>query len=130
MSRHDKKGQTGLLDTFFSRPKKSSTKGYSSSSNNNNNVVSRPISSGDSSEAAPDQINRLADKEVNEKFLSLLDDMNIPKDKRGPLLQKGIEERRKMLLMHVKGGCTGHRWCWCGGQPQYKDDEAVGMMSE
>lgn len=99
MSRHEKKGQTGLLDTFFSRPKKSMK-----NHNNNNNVVSnRPVSSGDTSEAAPDFINRLAEKEVNDRFLELLDDMNIPKDKRGPLLQKGIEERRKMLLMHVKG---------------------------
>lgn len=94
--------QTGLLDTFFGRPK---VKNMKSSGNNNNNAggMGRPVSSGENSSEAPDLINRLDEKEVNTRFLELLDDMNIPKDKRGPLLQKGIEERRKMLMMHVKG---------------------------
>lgn len=99
MSRHEKKRQTGLLDTFFGRPNVKNTKG----NNNNNGGTGRPLSSGEASSEAPDFISRLDEKEVNDRFLELLDDMNIPKDKRGPLLQKGIEERRKMLLMHVKG---------------------------
>ena len=109
MSRHEKMRPAaggGLLDTFFGRPKARHTKSNSGSSSNNNGV--RPVSSGDSatSNEAPDFINRLGEKEVNDRFVELLDDMNIPKDKRGPLLQKGLEERRKMLLMHVKGERT------------------------
>lgn len=103
MSKHEKMRQAGLLDTFFGRP--SSKK----SQKNNNNSLGRPVSSGDGVSEAPDAIYRLDEKEVNDRFLELLDDMNIPKDKRGPLLQKGLEERRKMLLMHVKGEPTGDR---------------------
>lgn len=105
MSRHEKMRQPGLLDTFFGRPKVKHTK---SSNNNNNNAGGRPVSS-EGRDEAPDfqqlitEISRLSEKEVNDRFKELLDDMNIPTDKRAPLLQKNLDDRRKMLLMHVKG---------------------------
>lgn len=106
MSRHEKVRQPGLLDTFFSRPKVK----HSKSSNNNNNASGRPISSDNQPEDFQQllaDISRLSEKEVNDRFKELLDDMNIPLDKRGPLLLKGLEERRKMLLMHIKGEGSG-----------------------
>lgn len=97
MSRHEKMRQTGLLDTFFGRPKVKQTK------STNNGGMGRPVSSGETASEPNEFVMRLDEKEVNTRFLELIDDMNIPKDKRAPLLQKGLEERRKMLLMHVKG---------------------------
>lgn len=48
-------------------------------------------------------IRALSDSEVDAKFMEILEDMNIPKDKRGPLLSKSITERQKMIFMHLKG---------------------------
>lgn len=45
------------------------------------------------------QILRLNQDEVNAKFMEILEDMNIPKDKRQPLLLKSLEEKREMLIM-------------------------------
>lgn len=75
-------------------------------SSNNNNASGRPISSDNQPEDFQQllaDLSRLSEKEVNDRFKELLDDMNIPLDKRGPLLLKGLEERRKMLQMHIKG---------------------------
>lgn len=45
------------------------------------------------------QILGLNQDEVNAKFMEILEDMNIPKDKRQPLLLKSLEEKREMLIM-------------------------------
>lgn len=46
---------------------------------------------------------RMTVEEINKKFHEILDDMNIPKDKRDPLMSKSLEEKRDMLKMHYKG---------------------------
>lgn len=103
MSRHDKTKSSGLLDSLFGRPK---SKGKVYASNNGG----RPISL--ESEAMPDmqeitnEIYKLTTAEVDQKFMEILEDMNIPKNKRQPLLLKSIEEKRDMLIMQVKGVCV------------------------
>ena len=101
MSRHEKSKQGGgLLDTFFGRPKgKGSQKHYGTNGGN------RPVSGdneADFQQLSVD-VDRMGANEINEKFIELLDDMNIPKDKREPLLQKNIEEKRQMIFMQLKG---------------------------
>jgi diaphanous 2 len=105
MSKHDKKSTTGFLDslTLFSRStSKRSNKHYYNGANG-----ARPISAeGDSLTDAQDvefEILKLTNEEVNQKFLEILDDMNIPKDKREPLISKTMKEKRDMLKMHLKG---------------------------
>lgn len=100
MSKHDKtKTSSGLLDIWFGRPK---TKGKSYTSNGG-----RPISADSDSLTDPqdlhNEIMRLTHQEVDEKFVDILEDMNIPKDKRQPLLEKSLDEKRDMILMHFKG---------------------------
>lgn len=100
MSKHDKtKPSSGLLDMWFGRPK---TKGRSHAANGG-----RPMSADSDSLADPQdlqyEIMRLTHDEVNEKFVDILEDMNIPKDKRQPLLEKSLDEKRDMILMHFKG---------------------------
>lgn len=100
MSKHDKtKSSTGLLDMWFSRPK---TKARTTTSNG-----LRPISADSDSLADPqdlhNEIMKLSNEEVDEKFIDILEDMNIPKDKRQPLLEKSLEEKRDMIIMHYKG---------------------------
>ncbi len=100
MSRNDKAKSSGLLDSLFGRPK---SKGKVYAANNGG----RPISL--ESEAMPDmqeitnEIYKLTTAEVDQKFMEILEDMNIPKNKRQPLLLKSIEEKRDMLIMQVKG---------------------------
>lgn len=100
MSKHDKtKSSTGLLDMWFGRPK---TKARTTTSNG-----LRPISADSDSLADPqdlhNEIMKLSNEEVDEKFIDILEDMNIPKDKRQPLLEKSLEEKRDMIMMHYKG---------------------------
>lgn len=100
MSRHDKtKTSSGLLDMWFGRPK---TKGKSQTTNGG-----RPISADSDSLADVQDLNieimRLTNDEIDEKFVDILEDMNIPKDKRQPLLEKSLDEKRDMILMHFKG---------------------------
>jgi diaphanous len=45
-------------------------------------------------------------EEVNQKFDEILEDMNIPKDKRDSLMKKDLHEKRKMLRMQMKGKQT------------------------
>ncbi|KAG4070818.1 hypothetical protein HA402_011044 [Bradysia odoriphaga] len=100
MSRHDKTKSSGILDSLFGRPK---SKGKVYTSNNGG----RPISL--ESEAMPDmqeitnEIYKLTSAEVDQKFMEMLEDWNIPKNKRQPLLLKSIDEKRDMLIMQVKG---------------------------
>ncbi|XP_036320526.1 protein diaphanous isoform X2 [Rhagoletis pomonella] len=49
------------------------------------------------------KIRALSASEIDSKFLEILEDMNIPKDKREPLLMKTLAEKRKMIFMHLKG---------------------------
>lgn len=100
MSKNDKaKSASGLLDMWFGRPK---TKGRNITSNGG-----RPISTDSDSMADPqdlhNEIMKLSHEEVDEKFIDILEDMNIPKDKRQPLLEKSLDEKRDMILMHFKG---------------------------
>lgn len=100
MSRHDKtKTSSGLLDIWFGRPK---TKIKSHTTNGG-----RPISADSDYLADAQDLNneimRLTHDEVDEKFIDILEDMNIPKDKRQPLLEKSLDEKRDMILMHFKG---------------------------
>ena len=104
MSKHDKsKSGGGLFDQWFGRPK---TKGKSYASNGG-----RPVSA--ESDTLPEmqdlnnEIIRLSIEEVDQKFMEILEDMNIPKDKREPLLQKTLDEKRDMLFMHLKGTNRG-----------------------
>uniref|UniRef100_A0A2M4BBJ2 Putative rhoa gtpase effector dia/diaphanous n=1 Tax=Anopheles marajoara TaxID=58244 RepID=A0A2M4BBJ2_9DIPT len=46
---------------------------------------------------------KMSEAEIDQLFLEILDDMNIPKDKRDPLLDKPLEEKRTMISMHLKG---------------------------
>lgn len=99
MSKNDKnKSSGGLLDMVFGRPK---TKGRTGTPNG------RPVSSesdtlGDLQELH-NVIMALPTEDVDKKFIDILEDMNIPKDKRQPLLKKSLDEKRDMILMHFKG---------------------------
>lgn len=101
MSKHDRNKSSGggLLDTLFGRPK---TKGRNTTTNGG-----RPISAESDSINDPHdlttEIMRLSNDEIDEKFIDILEDMNIPKDKRQPLLEKSLDEKRDMILMHFKG---------------------------
>lgn len=102
MSKNDKnKSGGGLLESWFGRPK---AKGATYSTGT---LSGRPTSA--DGEAAFDlqelekNVRALSDTEVDAKFMEILEDMNIPKDKRGPLLSKSITERQKMIFMHLKG---------------------------
>lgn len=99
---HDRSKSTGggILDMWFGRPK---YKGKYA------NTISgtRPIASETESYTDVQELNteilKLSVEEVDQKFLEILDDMNIPKDKRQPLLLKSLGEKREMLFMHLKG---------------------------
>lgn len=100
MSRHDKsKSGGGLLDMWFGRPK---SKGKGSTANGGRPISTEADVLMDMQDLQND-IMQLTDKEVDQKFMEILEDMNIPKDKRQPLLTKTLNERRDMLIMHLKG---------------------------
>uniref|UniRef100_A0A182TCW5 Formin GTPase-binding domain-containing protein n=1 Tax=Anopheles melas TaxID=34690 RepID=A0A182TCW5_9DIPT len=123
MSKHDRVKSGGFLDTLLGRPHKklgrhggSGVYGNGSSSAGGNGTGGygsygslnggRPLSGPDADLASliePNETHRLSEAEVNKLFLEILEDMNIPKDKRDPLLGKPLEEKRKMIDMHVKG---------------------------
>lgn len=87
MARNERTKTTGFLDNFFGRKHKI----YSSSIDDaQDNDISLSVS-------------RLTSEEINIKFLEILEDMNIPKDKREPLMMKDFKEKREMLIMHYKG---------------------------
>ena len=79
----------------------------------------RPLSGTESDlpnlEEISNAVKRMTEAEVNQKFLEILEDMNIPKDKRDPLLLKPLDEKRKMILMHMKGKRVAVRAEKCGG---------------
>uniref|UniRef100_A0A182VTV6 Formin GTPase-binding domain-containing protein n=1 Tax=Anopheles minimus TaxID=112268 RepID=A0A182VTV6_9DIPT len=119
MSKHDRVKSGGFLDTLLGRPHKKlgrhggsgvygngpssaggNFSGYGGSYGNLNG--GRPLS-GQDADRVSSETHRLTEAEVNKYFLDILEDMNIPKDKRDPLLGKPLEEKRKMIDMHVKG---------------------------
>lgn len=148
MSKHDRAKSGGLLDTLFGgRPhKKGGSRhgsghygtgggslggggvgghsGYGSGSLNGGRPLSGAEAEAAHFEELQAQMNRMAEPEVNQKFQEILEDMNIPKDKREPLLLKTLEEKKQMILMHLKGefGAAGAAdfeclflfWLWRG----------------
>ncbi|XP_032293909.1 protein diaphanous isoform X1 [Drosophila virilis] len=108
MSRHEKSKSVGggLLESWFGRPSKSKGSG-NYNSNSLPHSAGRPVSTDNDGALDVDELQRhiqdLTEAEVNAKFLEIIEDMNIPKDKREPLLSKTVEERQKMIFMHMKG---------------------------
>lgn len=102
MSKHDKSksGGGGLLDMWFGRPNKIKTK--NSTTNGGRPVSSESDTIGELQELH-NEILKLTKEEVDHKFMEIIEDMNIPKDKRQPLLLKSLDEKRDMILMHFKG---------------------------
>lgn len=98
MSKHDRSKSGGLLESIFGRPKTKSKSYYGT-------ISGRPVPT----EADVDlqeleeKIKQLTESEVDQKFMEILEDMNIPKDKRAPLTQKPVGEKRDMIFMHLKG---------------------------
>ncbi|XP_037957963.1 protein diaphanous isoform X2 [Teleopsis dalmanni] len=100
MSKEKNKSNDGWFETIFGRPKVRAS-GY-----NHNAISGRPTSTdGDAYDLQEleNNIRGLTDSEVDIKFMEILEDMNIPKDKREPLLSKPLQERRQMIFMHLKG---------------------------
>lgn len=99
MSRHDRTKSGGFLDTLFTR---STKRGKSYAYNG-----TRPVSANENdyidAQELENMILRLTVEEVNQRFHEILEDMNIPKDKRDPLMKKNLDEKRDMLRMHLKG---------------------------
>ncbi|XP_043642135.1 protein diaphanous isoform X1 [Drosophila teissieri] len=106
MSRHEKTKSTGggLLDSLFGRPSKSKGGTISSGTLAHGG---RPLSADNyvvpGVEDFEQYIQQLTVAELDAKFLEIIEDMNIPKDKREPLLAKSKEERQKMIMWHLKG---------------------------
>lgn len=102
MSKHDRSKSGGLLESIFGRPKTKSKSYYGT-------ISGRPVPT----EADVDlqeleeKIKQLTESEVDQKFMEILEDMNIPKDKRAPLTQKPVGEKRDMIFMHLKGKSVG-----------------------
>jgi diaphanous len=99
MSRHDRV-KSGFLDTLFTR---STKRGHRNTYSANG---TRPISANENDIDTQDieiRVLRMTVEEINKKFHEILDDMNIPKDKRDPLMSKNLDEKRDMLRMHYKG---------------------------
>lgn len=48
----------------------------------------------------------LTDRQVEEQFQQMLDDMNLSEEKRQPLLEQNIEKKRQLLSMREKGYTT------------------------
>lgn len=102
MSKHErtKSGGGGLLDMWFGRPSKA--KGRSTTTNGGRPISAESDSLDDGQELNND-VERWTMDEINDRFIDILEDMNIPKDKRQPLLEKSVEEKRSMIVMHFKG---------------------------
>uniref|UniRef100_A0A1A9X0U6 Formin GTPase-binding domain-containing protein n=1 Tax=Glossina brevipalpis TaxID=37001 RepID=A0A1A9X0U6_9MUSC len=100
MSKHEKHKTGGLLENWFGRPK-----GRGGSYNSSGTLSGRPTSADNDAidlQELEKNICALSDSDVDIKFMEILEDMNIPKDKRAPLLSKSITERQKMIFMHLK----------------------------
>lgn len=103
MSKHEKnKSSAGILDSWFGRPK-TKTKGSTPYNGGSGRPISLESDPTVDMQDITNEIHSLSIEEVNQKFMEILEDMNIPKDKRKPLLEKSLEEKREMLIM--KGLC-------------------------
>lgn len=101
MSKHERNKSGGFLDTLFTR---SAKRGHRNTYSANG---TRPLSANEADNNDMQDIENLILKltfeEVNQRFNEILEDMNIPKDKRDPLMKKNLDEKRDMLRMHLKG---------------------------
>ena len=101
MSKHERNKSGGFLDTLFTR---SAKRGHRNTYSANG---TRPLSANETENNEMQDIEililKLTVEEVNQRFLEILEDMNIPKDKRDPLMKKNLDEKRDMLKMHLKG---------------------------
>ncbi|XP_044261332.1 protein diaphanous isoform X1 [Tribolium madens] len=79
----------------------------------------RPNSESDFSEADDnaikqfeEQVNKMSEKEINVKFDDLLNDMNLSSDKRMPLTNMSLDQKKKMLILKCKGSNqdVGHKF--------------------
>ncbi|XP_055376357.1 protein diaphanous [Condylostylus longicornis] len=97
MSKHDKQKSGNLLESWFGRPK--------ARSKNAPYAGGRPTSTDGELDLGDLllEIKKLSDSEVDQRFIDILEDMNIPNDKRSPLLSKPISEKKDMIFMHLKG---------------------------
>uniref|UniRef100_A0A0K8W4H9 Protein diaphanous n=1 Tax=Bactrocera latifrons TaxID=174628 RepID=A0A0K8W4H9_BACLA len=89
----------GWFEGWFSRQKIKNT-----SNNSTMPIKSNMFDNNESIDlqALENDIRTMDDSEIDLKFLEILEDMNIPKDKREPLLKKTLTEKRKMVFMHLK----------------------------
>lgn len=100
MSKHERNKSGGFLDTLFTR----------SAKRNHRNTYSangtRPVSANENDNEMQDieiLILKLTADEVDQRFTEILEDMNIPQDKRAPLMKKALDDKRDMIKMHLKG---------------------------
>ncbi|KAK9884199.1 hypothetical protein WA026_005154 [Henosepilachna vigintioctopunctata] len=94
---------------------------FKGGSNKNSNSAGRPTSlaihglNSDLDPGEPDDsireyekmINSISEKEVNAKFEEMLSDMNLNDDKKKPLRNMDLTQKRKMLVMKCKGSVQG-----------------------
>lgn len=106
MSKHERNKSGGFLDTLFTRSAKRSHRNTYSANG------ARPLSANENDYNDMQDIEililKLTVEEVNQRFNEILEDMNIPKDKRDPLMKKNLDEKRDMLRMHLKGKQSVH----------------------
>ncbi|KAH7968216.1 hypothetical protein HPB52_007029 [Rhipicephalus sanguineus] len=94
-----------LLDMFGSRGRKKPSK---AGGGQPYPTQPRPTSENYSAEPAVEvYVNSLNEEEVNREFERMLDDMNLTDEKREPLLNRTLMEKREMLSMHLKGTAAG-----------------------
>ncbi|EDW04111.1 protein diaphanous isoform X2 [Drosophila grimshawi] len=110
MSRHEKSKSVGggLLESWFGRPSKPKGSGNYNSNSLPHGASGRPASTDNDGacigvDDLERQVQEMSETQLNARFQEILEDMNIPKDKREPLLSKPIEERQKMVFMHMRG---------------------------
>lgn len=68
--------------------------------------LNRPSSESDFGDIAEFQKEiqpQMDDRDVEERFLKMLDDMNLTNEKRKPLLEQSIDKKRQLLCMREKG---------------------------
>lgn len=102
MSKHErtKSGGGSFIGTLLGRPSK--VKGRNATLNGGRPISAESDSLDDGQELNND-VDRWTMDEVNDRFIDILEDMNIPRDKLQPLLEKSVEEKRSMIVMHLKG---------------------------
>lgn len=127
MSKHDRTKSGGFLDTLFTRSAKRSHRNTYSANG------TRPLSANENDyndmQDIENLILKLTVEEVNQRFNEILEDMNIPKDKRDPLMKKNLDEKRDMLRMHLKGKQTTTFHSFAFGRRDVLNLSATGLDS-